>query len=294
MTQNAKNPAEAYFDSVSTDGHSLDDLFERKDIDAVIVLLPTHISSDVIKRAVAAGKHVLSEAPIAKDVETAEGLIGWYEEQDCKEIWIVGENLRFFEPLAFGAEQVRKMRGEIVTFSVKMYDLVEDGDHQHPKSHGGFLLDRGISFVAGLRSLLAAAGQEITHVAAFTSLLKQHLAPADTVHATVQISNGNSGTLSLSFGAEFKHAFEIQVVTDKGAVTVKPTGIIITTPDNKRGQTFAFKSSNGLRQEVAAFAQSIKNEQVDKRGTPEQALMDLKVFEAMLESSKEAGKVTTV
>ncbi len=165
---------------------------------------------------------------------------------------------------------------------------------QTPEYQGGFLLDGGISFVAGLRSLLGAAGSDITYVAAFTALLKQHLAPVDTVHATVQITNGNNGTFSLSFGAEFGCAFEIQVVTEKGVVTVRPTAVVVTTRENKRGQAHSFESCKGIRQEVAAFAQSIRTGQLDKRGSPEQALKDLKVIQAMLDSSENARKVKAV
>ncbi|KAK4693207.1 hypothetical protein P7C71_g4148, partial [Lecanoromycetidae sp. Uapishka_2] len=301
LAQDTKHSAKAYFDSPPIDGHSLDDLLGREDVDAVIIALPIQVQPGIIRRAIAARKHVLSERPIAEDVETAEELIRWFREQSSKNLWSVGENFRFFEPLAFGAEQVRKMRGEVITFSVKMYDLIDKEDEscktawrQDPEHQGGFLLDGGISFIAGLRSLLGAVGLEITHVAAFTSLIKKHLAPSDTVHATVQINNGNSGTFSLSFGAEFKHAFEIQVVTEKMVVTVRPTSVAMMTQDNKRGQTSSFKSCTGIRQEVAAFAQSIKTGNVDSRGTPEQALMDLKVLQAMLESSKEAGKVKAV
>jgi predicted dehydrogenase len=133
LAQSARQPAEAYFDSPSIKGQSLGDLLDREDIDAVIVALPIPIQPEVIKRAIAAGKHVLSEKPIAKDVETAEELIRWYEEQHCEKLWSVGENFRFFEPLAFGAEQVRKMGGEIMTFNVKMYGLIDE-DNEYSKS----------------------------------------------------------------------------------------------------------------------------------------------------------------
>lgn len=296
LAGHAKTTVDAYFEG-SLKGRSLDDLLEREDINAVIIALPILVQPQAIKKAIKARKHVLSEKPIAGDVDTARALIRWYEEQNCEELWSVGENFRFFEPLAFGAEQLGKMRGEIVTFSVKMYDLMDENDDQTERykgCRGGYLLGGGIPFVAGLRYLLGAAGLDITHVAAFTSLLKQHLAPSDTIHATIQISNGNSGTFSLSFGAEYKYAFEIQVVTEKGAVIVKPSGIMMTTRDNRKGQTFSFKPCKGVRQEVTAFAQSIKNGRVDKRGTPEQALLDLKVLQAMVQSSEEAGKVKVV
>lgn len=282
-------------------GDGLDDLLDRNDIDAVIIALPVLVQPEVIKRAITAGKHVLSEKPVAKDVETAEQLIRWYKESDFEAIWSVGENFRFLESLALGADQVRKLGGEVVTMGVKMYGLIEEDDQYHrsawrqdPKYRGRFLLHGGIEFVAGLRYLLAAGRQQITNVTAFTSLLQEHLAPVDTVHAAVQISNGNNGTFSLSFGIVCKRGFEIHVVTEKGAVTVTPTNVTVSSIDLNRAQTLQLKECKGIRQEVAAFAQSIKTGKVDRRGAPEQALMDLKVIQAMIESGEAAGKMQTV
>ena len=56
-------PADVYTD--------LDALLARDDIDAVDVLLPITLQPAIIQKALAAGKHVLSEKPVAPDVATA-------------------------------------------------------------------------------------------------------------------------------------------------------------------------------------------------------------------------------
>lgn len=164
---------------------------------------------------------------------------------------------------------------------------------------GGPLLDCGIHYVAAIRFLLAAAGQSITHVAAFTSQLQQHLAPLDTVHSTMQISNRNNGTFSLSFGAEFKTDFEFQIVTDKGAVTVTPNAVTVLQKDSKGkkdGTTHNFKplDNQTVKREVATFAKAISMGKTDARASPEEALADLKVLQAMLESAEEGGMVKSL
>ena len=168
---------------------------------------------------------------------------------------------------------------------------------QKPEYQGGFLLDGGIHYVAGLRYLLAAAGQSITQVSAFTSLLQPKLAPLDTVHAIMQLGNGNSGTFSLSFGTEYKTGFQIQVVTDKGAVTVSPSEVIVLTKDALDGnkqKCFPIKPDPGVQAEVTAFAHSIKFGKPDDRAAPEQALSDLNVLQAMLDSGENAGAAICV
>ena len=119
---------DAYFDSPSTPSKSLDDLLKREDIQAVVVALPILVQPDVIRKALAAGKHVLSEKPIAKDVATAQGLIDWHAQRKSDKIWSVAENFRFLEPVQFGADQVKKIGGNVTTFSMKLYGFVDESD----------------------------------------------------------------------------------------------------------------------------------------------------------------------
>jgi len=266
-----------------------------------VVALPILVQPDIIKKALAAGKHVLSEKPIAKDVAAAQELIDWHAQKHSDRIWSVAENFRFLEAVQFGADQVKKIGGNVATFSMKLYGFVDESDkffqtpwRQTPEYQGGFLLDGGVHFVAGLRHMLAAGNEQITHLAAFTSLLQEKLAPVDTVHATLKITNGNNGTFNVSFGAEFKSGFEIQVVTDKGAVTVTPTEVTVTTKNasgEKEDAVEKFEFSSGVKPEIFSFAHSLEIGKGDERAAPQQALMDLRILQSMLESSEQGGKV---
>jgi predicted dehydrogenase len=169
-----------------------------------------------------------------------------------------------------------------------------DSRRQVPDYQGGFLLDGGVHFVAGLRHMLASGKEQITLLAAFTSLLQKKLAPVDTVHATMKLTNGNNGTFNVSFGCEFKSGFEIQVVTDKGAVTVTPTDVTTTTKNSsgeKEDKVEKFEYSSGVKPEILSFAQSIEAGKGDERATPQQALMDLRILQSLLESGEDNGQV---
>jgi predicted dehydrogenase len=119
---------EAYFDSPATSSRSLDDLLTRSDIQAVIVALPILAQPDIIKKAITAGKHVLSEKPIAKDMKTANGLIQWYNGISTSTIWSVAENFRFLEVFVFGADRLKEIGGNVVTFSFKLFALIDRKD----------------------------------------------------------------------------------------------------------------------------------------------------------------------
>ena len=168
---------------------------------------------------------------------------------------------------------------------------------QNPEHQGGFLLDGGIHFVAALRFLLSAASSSITQVAAFTSLMQPNLSPLDTANATMYINNGNSGTFSISYGTEFGNAFQIQVIMDRGAVSITPTLVTVLTRDDKGCEKIyrqEFSVDSGVRREMAVFAKGIKEGKVEVRGTVEEALMDLRVVQGILESGREGGRLKSV
>ena len=162
---------------------------------------------------------------------------------------------------------------------------------QKPDYQGGFVLDGGIHYVAALRYLLAAADQIISTVRASTSLVKEDLAPVDTLHASMTTAKNRHGTFNLSYGSQFRRECQIRIVMTSGAVTVSPSEVTISRNDKRAIQqkTFRFPPSSGVRKEVAAFAESIRTKEADPRGSPEQAYHDLKLLQGMLESGEEEG-----
>jgi predicted dehydrogenase len=72
----------------------LDQLLARQDIDAVFVLLPIESQGDAIRKALLAGKHVLSEKPIAPTAAAARELIALHAERAASCLWGIAENFR--------------------------------------------------------------------------------------------------------------------------------------------------------------------------------------------------------
>ena len=70
-----------------------DALFEREDIDAIVMALPPQFHAELSIRAVQAGKDVLVEKPIALTVADAERSV--QAAKDNKRVFMVGHVLRF-------------------------------------------------------------------------------------------------------------------------------------------------------------------------------------------------------
>ena len=109
-------------------GKTLDDLLARSDIQAVIIALPIKNQPDYIRKALLAGKHVLSEKPVGENVKDAQELLKWYRSEiDTKKAtWGVAENFRYLASYDHAAEAVRKM-GRVLGFRVQVYSMVQSG-----------------------------------------------------------------------------------------------------------------------------------------------------------------------
>lgn len=106
-------------------GKTYHDLLLRGDIHAVIIALPILTQPEYIEAALAAGKHVLSEKPIAGDLHRAEHLIKYYKSDKVKNkaTWGIAENFRFKESYQHATQEIAKL-GKILGFTVTVWGNV--------------------------------------------------------------------------------------------------------------------------------------------------------------------------
>jgi predicted dehydrogenase len=238
---------------------------------------------------------VLAEKPIAKDVATAQELLAWTSDSsNTNATYSVAENFRYQDSFLFAAEQLASL-GRILTFRSRVSLFVAPGGKYYetpwrkvPEYQGGFLLDGGVHFVAGTRLLLEGGGEKIKKLSAFTAQLQQHLPPVDTLHATLQLGSGASGTLSVSFGTTDSGS-EYVVASEKGTVTVTRSKVVVSRDGKEESKEFPDEGS-GVKQEVKAWAEGLAQGKPNARQSPQEALADLQVLEAALRSGEAGGK----
>ncbi|KAI4665626.1 uncharacterized protein J4E78_003088 [Alternaria triticimaculans] len=278
------------------DGKKFEDLLKRDDVKGVVIALPILPQPDYIKKALAAGKHVFAEKPIAKDLATARELLSWTQDSsNTSAVYTVAENFRFIDSYVWGSEQVASL-GRILTFRVRVAAMVSAGSKYYetewrkkPDHQGGFVLDGGVHFVAATRLLLQGGGRKIKKVSAFTAQLQEHLPPVDTLNATMQLDNDASGTLSICFGTTDTGS-EYLVACEKGSVHVA-RGKVTITKDGKDPETKEFPDEgNGVNQEIKAWAKSLEQGKRNEMQSPEEALKDLEILESCLKSGEQGGK----
>ncbi|MCJ1288735.1 hypothetical protein MMC34_000264 [Xylographa carneopallida] len=278
----------------SGSGKGYKDLLERPDIHAVIIALPILNQPEYIRAALSAGKHVLSEKPVAENVKDAADLIKWYHSNiDTKKVtWAVAENFRYLNSFDHAQQEVQKL-GRVLGFRVRLYGNVQAGSKYYetewrktPTHQGGFLLDGGVHFTAGIRLLLGPK-DKITRLSAFTNQLQKHLPPVDSVDATMKTATGSTGTFQVSFGTTLTGS-EWTVGCEGGSVSV--SGSTITTNiDGKEEKTEVQDERSGVPPEVRKWGEALAAGKTNERQNPEEALADLELLELMLRSGKNNG-----
>lgn len=283
-------------------------LLSRDDIQAVIIALPILVQPRFIKEALSAGKHVLAEKPLAKDVSTGKELVDWYNSNiDTKKLnFSIAEQFRYYGAYAHGAKKIKSF-GKILNIRVRMQTCIQPGSKYYetewrkkPEYQGGFLLDGGVHFIAGIRHLLSGSGEKVTRVSAHTSQLREYLPPVDTVDSTWKLSNGSTGTFSVSFGTTFSGA-EWGVACEGGTVSIdrtivksKAVGGEEVTEDVKDEVDVDTEGAHvpigSVVPEVFAWARSLKNGKWDARQSADEGLADLEILEAMLISGEKGGE----
>lgn len=122
---NLPAPPKIYFDE---DPHAnLDALLAHADIHAVIVALPITLQPAIVRKALAAGKHVLSEKPVALDVAGGLALISEYESTYKSNglVWRIAENYEVEPAYQAAAAAIRAGKiGKVAFFNARVVNYI--------------------------------------------------------------------------------------------------------------------------------------------------------------------------
>ncbi|VUC38129.1 unnamed protein product [Clonostachys rosea] len=272
-----------------------DAILKRDDIQAIIVSLSINSQPEYIRKALLAGKHVLSEKPVAENVKAADELIKWYRAEIKGATWCIAENWRFLASYEYGFQQIKSL-GKVLSFSGRqLSSVLPTGKfyltdwRKNPTHQGGFLLDGGVHYMAGIRKLLSAQpGSGIDQVSAFTVLHRDYLPPVDTANVVFKTKSGAVGTFQISV-ASSAQVNEWIVDCEKGWIKIEDSKVTI----GKDGQIVEETIPNertGVPPEVRAWGESLVAGKVLKEQEPEAALADLELMELILRSGDSDGQ----
>lgn len=266
-------------------------LLAREDIEAVDIVLPIAQLPAAVEMALAAGKHVISEKPVAPTVAEGRRLLPIYQ-QYPSQVWMVAENWRYEAAFVRASEVIGDIGRPLACHWALHIPVTPENKYYHSEWRrtgtfpGGLLLDTGVHHTAVFRQILG----EITRVSAFTAQMHPDLPPADTLTAALAFESGLIGHYTASYTAPAPVPTYLMVVGERGGLRVG-RGFLQLTVDGETSQ-LPLAGYRSVNAELSAFAQIVRGG-VARNSTPQDALQDVAVIEAMLRSA-EMGKAVEV
>src|SRR5579871_2148292 len=168
-------------------------------IDLIILTLPISEMGKAIRKALGAGKHVISEKPCAPSVAECLDLIDFHNKLNPSPFWAVAENYRFKASVQRIVSLIQDgLIGTLHSADFRFtFPLGPEPNswRQSAEFNGGYLLDSGVHFVALLREIIG----EVADVSANVSQNKSYAREGDSLEAILKYESGVSGTFRLSF-----------------------------------------------------------------------------------------------
>jgi UDP-N-acetyl-2-amino-2-deoxyglucuronate dehydrogenase len=187
-------------------------------VDAVVLALPHHLHAPAASEALAAGKHVLVEKPLAIDVAEGERLVELAERSGVR--LAVAEQYRL-SPLVQKAREALEagLLGRISIVNAgaaATYRPTQAWKRTHATMGGGVFLDLGIHYVDVLRYLF---GEPLSLWAAQPAQVDASLEWEDSAVASLRFPDGPVATVSVSWSAHRSPDVpNLEIVGEKGSL----------------------------------------------------------------------------
>ncbi|KAL6861900.1 hypothetical protein ACP4OV_017600 [Aristida adscensionis] len=289
----------------------LEEIMGDSSVLGVAVVLAGQVQVELSLKMLKAGKHVIQEKPASASTTEAESALSMYnsfpKQLARKPIWALAENYRF-EPAFVESRKLINDIGDMMHIQVIIEGSMNSSNPYFSSSwrrnfvfnftfQGGFILDMGVHFIAGLRMLV---GSEISTVSSISRHVDMALPPPDNICSLFQLENGCAGVFVFAVNSRSPKILW-RVDGTKGTIQIE-RGI----DSGKHGYQVLFSTENGqcqktfypfcgVNEELKAFVHDIVeaskdgDHEAEPRSSYVEGARDVAVLEAMLESSEKQG-----
>ncbi len=270
------------------------DLLADPALDAVDLCLPHHLHRCVTEEALAAGRHVLCQKPIATNLADADAMIAAAER--AGRVLAIAETCRYLPAISRAQELLAEgVIGQVVLVQSVM-PWYQGGDYMNTAWRfdtatmgGGALIDGGIHHVDLLLGLLGTP----VRVSCLTRRVRDVFPAEDTAVVTAEFADGVLAVLTVLWSARHTPGLTFRISGTAGTLTVEG-GTLQVTSDRLPEQTVTYTLENqfGFGAVMADFVACVASGGRPRMGGPE-ARADLAFVLAAYESAA-GGRVVTL
>ncbi len=271
----------------------LDKMLAEVEFDMVDICLPTYLHKEYAIRMMKAGKHVLSEKPMALTFADCEEMIKVSKEENKR--LMIGQCLRFEPSYLYLKRCIENGTfGKLKNLSMERLSAAPSWGFENwfadTEKCGGAILDLHIHDIDMARFLLGepeAVSCETLDASTLWSVCNTRLFyPEITVFATGSWDESNTTPFSMGYRARFEKA---SVIMNMSGTTVFPDEGEPYTPEFPE---VAEKRDNRMAEEIRYIASLILYpEAKNEFNPPESAAKTVALIETLRESAKDCGKV---
>lgn len=196
------------------------ELLKRKDIDAVIIAVPTHAHRAVTVDAAEAGKHVYCEKPIALTLREADEMIEATRKAEVK--IMIGEQVRFL------FSRVKKLLdkgvlGDINIIRSYLLSWPPSDWMCDPKKGGGMIIDTSVHNADLIRWLTGSEVEKVyAESRAFMIDRCKEMMTEDNAIYLLKMKNGVIGEVYSSWTGKGAGGFSLEIFGTKGVMFSHP------------------------------------------------------------------------
>ncbi len=230
------------------------DLLARPDLDAVAVVLPSHLHFEVSKAVLESGRHLLLEKPMCLSVPHCDQLNTLARERN--RVLAIGHEMRLSslwgkvkELLTSGA--VGRPLYALIELWRRPYRLGADGWRYDQARVGNWILEEPIHFFDLARWYFQSFEQPVTVYACANARRGDHPELQDHFSATVSFSGGAYAVISQSLGG-WEHHQTVKISGTDGALWAAWSGAM----DRTFEPTFSLRVQRGSALETIPIARS--------------------------------------
>lgn len=239
----------------------VDQLLADAEVEAVVINYPFEQNCALTRAAIAAGKHVLVEKPMAGDMEQAREMLAL--EQPGAPVTMIAENFYYRKSVLTAAEWIHS--GKIGTPTAALVQVLShfsrdakwlvESDWRRD-CVGGIMLDRDVHWFAAIRTLFG----EVRSAVGYQRKIRGDVGPAEQVSLHMVFENGAMGTFTDIASIVGVQQTPFILVGSEGTITMEDFNhLTLHTLDGKT-QTVEFPGGDGggYVEEFEDFYQAIR------------------------------------